>query len=82
MFGLFRRKKTEKIQQLAIQMADINNNPLKEGDLVESLRYELGKCKVLKTEEGYSYESMETGEQVSFLRMVDASTELQKVKKI
>jgi hypothetical protein len=64
------------------QLMDINENPLKEGDMVECLRYNLGKCKLIKSGKSYVYQSIETGEEVSYLKMIDASTDLQKVKKI
>jgi hypothetical protein len=63
-------------------MADLEHNPLQAGDTVESLRYGLGKCRLLRAGESYEYESLETGERVSWLRMVDAATQLQKVKKL
>ncbi|WP_245706110.1 hypothetical protein [Catalinimonas alkaloidigena] len=63
-------------------MADINGIPLAEGDFVESLRYDLGKCRLLKTDKGFVYESLENGRQVSWLQMIDASTDQQKVKKL
>jgi hypothetical protein len=64
------------------QMLDLDENPLQEGDLVEALRYDLGKCKLINVEGKLFYESLQTGERVSWLRMIDASTERQKVKKI
>lgn len=78
MFGLFKKK--EKKDELP-QLLDLNNNPLVEGDIVEALRYELGKCKLLLVDEQYVYESISTGKQVSWLKMIDASTDNQKVKK-
>ena len=78
MFGLFKKKKTTNIPVLA----DLNNEPLQEGDVVESLRYDLGKCRVIRTEKGLSYESLENGKEVSWHLMVDASTDLQKVRKL
>ena len=63
-------------------MADLNNEPLAEGDTVESLRYGLGICRVVMTERGLAYQSVENGKQVAWHRMVDAATELQKVKKV
>lgn len=63
-------------------LADLEHNPLAEGDTVESLRYGLGKCRLLRTGNSYEYESLETGQRVSWLRMVDAATQLQKVKKL
>jgi hypothetical protein len=83
MFGFFKKKsKPEESKTPPPQLADINLFPLQEGDLVEAMRYDLGKCKLVRTEKGYAYESLATGEQVSWLRMVDAITQLQKVKKI
>ncbi|MEM6840823.1 MAG: hypothetical protein AAF944_26165 [Bacteroidota bacterium] len=78
MFGFFKKKKETHIPILA----DLNNEPLQEGDIVESLRYDLGKCRVIATEKGLAYESMENGKEVSWHLMVDASTDLQKVRKI
>ncbi len=63
-------------------MADLYNNPLQEGDTVEAMRYDLGRCKVVRAEKGFEYESIESGRRVSYLRMVDAITGLQKVKKL
>lgn len=65
-----------------LQMADLDRNPLKPGDLVEALRYDLGRSKVINTEKGIAYESLETGKIVTWHLMVDATTELQKVRKI
>ena len=64
------------------QMVDLDKNPLKPGDIVDALRYDLGKSKVIKTEKGLAYESIETGKIVTWHLMVDAATELQKVRKI
>lgn len=64
------------------RMADLDGNVLKEGDMVESLRYDLGKCKLLKTDNGYIYESVSSGKKVSWAKMIDAATENQKVRKI
>ena len=74
-------KKKKKADQIPT-LADLNQEPLAEGDTVESLRYELGLCRVVLTERGLTYESVADGRQVSWHRMVDAATELQKVKKI
>ena len=48
---------------------------------MEAMRYELGKCKLLLVDEQYVYESISSGKQVSWLKMIDASTDNQKVKK-
>lgn len=83
MFNFFKKNKPkEEAKTPPPQLADINQFPLQEGDVVEALRYDLGKCKLIRAEKGYVYQSLTTGEQVSWLRMVDAITQLQKVKKI
>ncbi len=64
-----------------LRMVDLDGNVLNEGDMVESLRYNLGECKLLKTDNGYEYESVGSGEKVSWAKMVDAATENQKVRK-
>ena len=79
MFGLFKKKKDS--SELP-QLFDLNNEPLREGDIVEAFRYDLGTCKLSIQEEVYVYESIDSGKQVSWLKMIDASTDFQKVKKI
>ena len=74
MFGLLKKKKKE------ISLSDLDGNRLKDGDIVLSLRYDLGECKLMKTEDGYEYQSLATEEKVSWLKMIDAATEYQKVK--
>ncbi len=76
MFGLFNKKKKKK------QLLDYDGKPLKVGDKVESLRYDLGKCVIIEGERGIEYESIESGKRVSFAFMIDAHTENQKVRKI
>ncbi|MEP2025392.1 MAG: hypothetical protein ABJH98_09780 [Reichenbachiella sp.] len=78
MFGLFKKKKKEK---QAPQLLDINGELLEEGDKVEVLRYELGACTLILDGLHYYYEST-SGEKVSYAKMIDASTEQQKVRKI
>jgi hypothetical protein len=81
MFNFFKKKgKSGKSPNL--RMADLDQNPLKAGDLVDALRYDLGKSKVIETEKGLAYESLKTGKIVTWHLMVDAATELQKVKKL
>ena len=64
-------------------MVDLYQNPLKQGDLVQSFRYDLGKCLIIVGDDGeLEYESVATGKRVSWVRMIDASTNFQKVKKI
>lgn len=74
MFNFLKKKKER-------QLYDLDGNLLQEGDMVLSLRYDLGECKIVKTENGIEYRSLETGEQVSWLKMIDAATERQKVKR-
>ena len=75
MFGLFKKKKKELI------LFDLEGNPLAEGDLVLSLRYEMGECKLVKTEQGFEYQSLESDTRMSWVKMIDAATERQKVRK-
>ena len=53
-----------------------------EGDLVDCLRYDMGKCKLILEGTEWFYESVETGERVSYVKMIDAITTKQKVRKI
>lgn len=76
MFGLFKKKPKEKQPP---QLQDLNGKPIKEGDKVTSLRYELGTCKVVLEGLEYFYVSEENGDKVSYVKMVDAITENQKV---
>jgi len=80
LFNLFKKKSGDK--KKLPPLADLDNNLLKEGDIVLSHRYDLGECKIINSENGIEYESLSTGERVSWLRMIDAATEKQKVNKI
>ncbi len=82
MFRLFNRVHNGKESRKTPKLADIDGNVLREGDIVESLRYDLGRCRLIHNETGYYYESLESGEKVSWVKMVDARTEMQKVRKI
>jgi hypothetical protein len=84
LFDFFKKKqeKPSKKEENQPVMADLAQNPLQIGDVVEALRYNLGKCQLVQGPNGLEYESLETGERISWLRMIDASTQLQKVKKI
>jgi hypothetical protein len=77
MFSFFTRK--EKKNRLTF--CDFDGQPLKEGDIVMSLRYDLGECRIIKTENGYAYTSLKTGETVNYAKMIDAGTGYQKVRK-
>ena len=80
MFGFF--KKTRKKKQSSVQFADLKGNILKEGDVVLSHRYELGKCIIKKAENGFEYESLATHKKVNWVLMIDAATDRQKVEKV
>lgn len=79
MFGLFKRKPKEKQPPMLL---DLNGKPISEGDKVTSLRYDLGECNVVLEGLIYYYESVESGQRVAYVKMVDAITENQKVLKI
>ena len=76
--GLFNRKNSRS----RVQFVDMEGQILKEGDHVMSFRYDLGECKIVMTESGMAYESISTGEQASYVRMIDAATGNQKVKRL
>ena len=82
MFNWFKKGKRNNDKPKLPALMDLNNQPIQEGDIVESLRYDLGRCKVNRVENGYEYESLKSGDKVSWVKMIDASTENQKVKKI
>lgn len=78
-----RRKKSDSSSQSKTPvLSDLHQQPLVEGDTVESLRYDLGICRVVMTDKGLAYRSVESGRVVSWHLMVDASTDLQKVRKV
>ncbi len=79
MFGLFKRKPKEKRPP---KLMDLNGNLIHEGDMVTSLRYDLGECTVVLEGLEYFYQSVTSGTRVSYVKMVDAITENQKVLKI
>ena len=74
MFNFLKKKKER-------QLYDLDGQLLQDGDLVLSLRYDLGECRIIKTDEGIEYHSLETGDKVSWIKMIDAATERQKVKR-
>lgn len=81
MAGLFSSGK-RKSGKGSRQFVDLEGQTLKEGDVVMSLRYDMGESKIIKTDSGLAYESLKTGEQVPWARMIDAATGYQKVKKL
>ena len=83
MFNFFKKRKNHKQDtKSSIKMVDLEGTPLQVGDLVMSMRYDLGKCRIVEGEKGMEYESIETGERIHYARMIDAATSFQKVKKI
>lgn len=83
MWNLFRKKRENRRQGAdALLFVDIYGESLAEGDLVEALRYNLGDSRIVQGEAGWEYESVETGERVSYLRMIDAATKQQKVRRL
>jgi hypothetical protein len=83
MFKFFRKHRSNgQAHAPALKMVDIDGHPLAEGDFVESLRYDLGTCRIVAGVHGLEYESLESGEKVSYLRMVDAATTFQKVRRL
>ena len=80
MFGFFKRNNSKKIAMP--ELVDLENHPIQEGDRVMAFRYDLGVCKLRIIDDKYIYESEESGEQVNWLKMIDASTDRQKVEKI
>ena len=81
MFGWFKRKKKEAVPKKP-DLVDLAQQPLAVGDRVESLRYDLGPSLVVEQEDGIYYESEKDGRKVHWTRMIDASTQFQKVRKI
>lgn len=78
MAGLFNRKS----RKTKLQFVDLDGQPLKEGDTVMSLRYDLGECRIVQTGQGMAYESLASGQQISYAKMIDAATGYQKVRKL
>ena len=76
--GNFKRKKGKS----KIQFNDLEGQALKAGDHVMSHRYDMGECRIVETETGLAYESLATGQQVSYVKMIDAATGYQKVKRL
>lgn len=78
MINFFKKSKKKKIPQLF----DLDNNLLEAGDIVESLRYDLGKCEVVFDDTNLFYKPINGGDPISWLKMIDASTDRQKVRKV
>ena len=76
------KKETKHNGEEKLPFVDMEGHKLQEGDYVESLRYELGICRIILTGEGYVYESLEDGTKVNWARMIDARTKYQKVRRL
>ncbi|HBH25725.1 MAG TPA: hypothetical protein DDY13_20205 [Cytophagales bacterium] len=81
MFGFFKRNKS-KSRGGGLQLKDLHHQVIQEGDLVQAYRYNLGRCIVIRENEGIAYKSLEIDKVVSWPYMIDASTELQKVERL
>ena len=81
LFSFFKKKKLSGPKR-APQLTDLDNNPLQDGDIVMSHRYDLGECRIIQAESGFEYESLASGKRVSWVKMIDASTDNQKVNKV
>ena len=82
MFSLFRKRADNGKNPPLPELYDLNDKQLLEGDKVVSLRYEMGRSELIVENGQYYYQSLETGKKVIWLKMVDAITEKQKVKKL
>ena len=84
MFQIFKKRKgkgSNKKKKFPI-LTDLDGNQLHVGDKVISMRYDLEECIILESDNGLVYESVGSREKVSWVKMIDASTDCQKVKKI
>lgn len=82
MFGKFFKKKEQNKKKAPPPLVDLEQRPLQAGDIVDALRYELGESKIVWHEDNFYYESLATGKRVIWVKMIDAATQFQKVKKI
>ncbi len=79
MIKLFKKKPKKKEPP---ELLDIDGDLISEGDKVVSQRYELGECTVELEGLQYFYVSKSTNQKVSYIKMIDAITGNQKVKKV
>ncbi|PLX14470.1 MAG: hypothetical protein C0597_09970 [Marinilabiliales bacterium] len=75
-FKLFKKKSKKK------QLQDLDGIPLFVGDKVDCLRYEMGESIIIEGDNGFEYESIATKQKVSYVKMIDAATSFQKVRKL
>jgi hypothetical protein len=81
MTGLFSKSRSGP-DQGKVRFVDLEGQELKAGDVVMSLRYELGESRIISTENGFEYESVASGKRMSWSKMIDAATGYQKVRKL
>lgn len=74
----FLRKKPKERQPP--QLLDLHGSPIYEGLTVLCHRYELGKSNVILEDLHFYYESIHSGQRVSYTKMIDAITGNQKVE--
>lgn len=79
MIGFLKKKPKKKEPPELIDMA---GNLIQEGDVVISERYELGTCDVTLEGLQFFYVSQDSEKSVSYVKMVDAISGNQKVRKI
>ena len=79
MLKFFKKKPKEKQPP---QLLDIDGMPIGAGDQVISQRYDLGQCTVELEGLEFFYVSQHSEKKVSYVKMIDAITGHQKVKKI
>jgi len=78
MLNFFKKKPKEKQPPL---LPDIDGMPIEAGNQVSSLRYDPGQYAVELEGLQYFYVSLATGQKVSYVKMIDAITGNQKVRK-
>lgn len=79
MLKFFKKKPKEKQPP---QLLDIDGMPIEAGDQVISQRYDLGQCTVELEGLEFFYVSQHSEKKVSYVKMIDAITGHQKVKKV
>ncbi|MEQ9404973.1 MAG: hypothetical protein RIM99_15380 [Cyclobacteriaceae bacterium] len=79
MLNFFKKKPKEKLPP---ELMDMDGHPILEGDEVISHRYDLGQCTVELEGREFFYVSKESGQKISYTKMIDAITGNQKVLKI
>ncbi|WP_421762635.1 hypothetical protein [Ekhidna sp.] len=78
MIRFFKKKPKKKVPP---ELLDMDGNLILEGDEVLAERYELGECSVELEGVQFFYVSKHSGKKVSYVKMIDAITGNQKVKK-